>query len=107
MEEATLWPACICANGTVVMLKKQQERRIMMFKILLMPNTEKFLSLVKQSCGDVLLHLPDGSQCSLKRDHTARQMLRAMQLGRDGISISLSNPNDTVMFLRYMAETAL
>ncbi len=78
-----------------------------MFKILTMPNTEKFLSLVKQSCGDVLLHLPDGTQCSLKRDHTARQMFRTMQPGRDGISISFSNPGDTPTFLRYLMEAVL
>lgn len=78
-----------------------------MFKILLIPNTEKFLSLVKQSCGDVLLHLPDGSQCSLKQNHTAQQMLRTMQPGRDGISISFSNPGDAPTFLRYMMEAAL
>ena len=78
-----------------------------MFKIMIMPNAEKFLSLVKQSCGDVLLHLPDGSQCSLKQDHTARQLFRVMQPGQDGISISFSNPSDTPTFLRYMMEAAL
>lgn len=77
-----------------------------MIKMLLMPNAEKFLSLVKQSCGDVLLHLPDGSLCSLKQSHTARQMLRTMQLGRDGISISFSNSCDVPAFLRYMMEAA-
>lgn len=78
-----------------------------MLKIMLMPNAEKFLSLVKQSCGDVLLHLPDGSQCSLKQDNTAGQLLRTMRPGRDGISISFSNPGDVPAFLRYMMEAAL
>lgn len=77
-----------------------------MIQILLMPDAEKFLSLVRQSCGDVLLHLPDGSRCSLKQDHTARQMLRTMQPGQGGISISISNPADTPAFLRYMMEAA-
>lgn len=75
-----------------------------MLKILIMPNVEKFLSLVKQSCGDVLLHLPDGSQCSLKRDHTAQQMLQVMRPGQDGLSISFSNPGDAPAFLRYLVE---
>jgi len=78
-----------------------------MFRIFQIPNTEKFLSLVKQSCGDVLLHLPDGSQCSLKQDHTAQQIFKTMYPSRDGISISFSNPSDTPTFLRYMMETAL
>lgn len=78
-----------------------------MFKIMLMPNTEKFLSLVGGSCGDVVLHLPDGTCCSLKRDHTAREMLRAMEPGQEGISISFSDPGDTPAFLRYMMEAAL
>ena len=78
-----------------------------MIKIMIMPNVEKFLSLVRQSCGDVLLHLPDGSQCSLKRDNTARQMLCMMQPGRDGISVSFSNSGDAPAFLQYMMEAAL
>lgn len=73
-----------------------------MLKIHLMPNAEKFLALVRQSCGDVLLHLPDGSLCSLKQNRTARQMFRAMQPGRDGISISFSNPGDVPAFLTYL-----
>ena len=77
-----------------------------MLKIIAMPNAEKFLSLIRQCCGDVLLHLPDGSRCSLKQDHTARQMLRTMQPGQGGISISVSNPADTPAFLRYMMEAA-
>lgn len=65
----------------------------MMFQFMLMPNTETFLSLVNQSRGDILLHLPDGNECSLKRDRTAQQMFRTMQPGKDGISISFSSPS--------------
>lgn len=78
-----------------------------MFKIMMIPNTEKFLSLVNQSRGDVLLHLPDGGRCSLKQDHTARQILRTMRPGQDGISISFSNRGDIPAFMRYMMEAAL
>lgn len=74
-----------------------------MLKVMLMPDVEKFLSLVRQSRGDVVLHLPDGSQCDLKQDHLAQQMLRIMQPKRDGIAISLSNPDDTLAFMRYLA----
>lgn len=73
-----------------------------MLKIHLMPDTEKFLSLVRQSCGDVLLHLPDGSQCNLKRSHTAQQLLRAMRPGQDGISLSFSDPGDVPAFVRHL-----
>ena len=69
-----------------------------MLTFFLIPDTKRFLTLVNKSCGDVLLNLPDGTQCSLKRDHTARQMLRA---------ISISNPGDAPTFLRYMMEAAL
>ncbi len=78
-----------------------------MFTIMWMPNAEKFLSLVNQSCGDVLLHLPDGSKCSLKGDSTAGQMLRTMRPGWKGISITLSDPGDGPSFVRYMMEAGL
>lgn len=78
-----------------------------MFKIMLMPDVEKFLNLVMRSCGDVLLHLPDGSQSNLKRDRTAQQMLRIMKPGRDGIAVSLSNSSDMPAFFQYLMETAL
>ena len=78
-----------------------------MLTFFLIPDTKRFLTLVNKSCGDVLLNLPDGTKCSLKRDHTARQMLRAMRPGQNGISISISNPGDAPTFLRYMMEAAL
>lgn len=78
-----------------------------MLKIIAMPNAEKFLSLIRQCCGDVLLHLPDGSRCSLKQDHTAQQLLRSMRPGQDGISISLSDPGDAFTLVKYMIGTAL
>ena len=77
-----------------------------MLKIHVMPNTEKFLSLVEQSSGDVLLNLPDGKQCSLKKDNTARQMLRIVEPGQDGFSISFSNSDDITAFMRYFIGAA-
>lgn len=78
-----------------------------MVKILWMPNVEDFLSLVKRSCGDILLQLPDGNQCNLKQDLTAQQMLRTMKLSGDGISLRFSDPHDAPTFLQYMMEAAL
>ena len=37
-----------------------------MLKILMIPNTERFLEKVNSCNGDVVLHLPDESTCSLK-----------------------------------------
>lgn len=69
-----------------------------MLNILQIPNAEKFLYMVDQCFGDVMLRLPDGSDCNLKQNRLARQMLRMMQPSRDGISISLSNTADTIKF---------
>ena len=42
----------------------------MMFKIMSIPNADKFFSVVEHSKGNVFLRLPDNSQCDLKRDRT-------------------------------------
>lgn len=76
----------------------------MSIKLLKLPNVDKFLNLVAQSRGDVLLQLPDGNLCDLRRDHTAREMLRILRPGREGISIHVSDPSDAPSFLRYMME---
>lgn len=74
-----------------------------MLKIFLMPDAEKFLSLIRRCRGDVLLQLPDGSQCSLKHNDTAQQLVRITRPGRDGISIRFSDSGDIPTFLRYFA----
>lgn len=76
-----------------------------MLKIHKMPNAEKFISLVEESSGDVMLHTPDGSRFSLKENQTAKRMFRVMQPGQDGIFISFSNSEDVPAFLRYFIET--
>lgn len=73
-----------------------------MFKIMMLPDTENFLRVVEHSRGQVLLHLPDDSRCDLKRDHTARQLLRVMRPRKEGLSISLSDARDVPAFLDYM-----
>lgn len=77
-----------------------------MLTFMLLPNTEKFLQIVAHSRGDVLLHLADGSLCDLKHSHTARQLLRTLKPGEEGLCISLSNPDDIPAFLRYMQDAA-
>lgn len=78
-----------------------------MFTFLMIPNAERFLHIVERSCGEVLLHLPDGGRCDLKRDPVARQMLRTFRPGREGLQISLSDRSDAPAFFRYMQEAAL
>lgn len=77
-----------------------------MFKIMMLPDTETFLHVVEHSRGQVLLHFPDNTCCDLKRDNTARQMLRVMAPRRDGLCISLSDARDVPAFLDYMIGSA-
>ena len=77
-----------------------------MFQIMMLPDADNFLKVVEGSYGQVLLHLPDDTRCDLKRDHTARQMLRAMRPGPEGLCISLSDARDVPAFLDYMIGSA-
>ena len=77
-----------------------------MFKIMMLPDSENFLNVVERSRGQVLLHLPDKTFCDLKRDNTARQMLRAMRPSQEGLCISLSDARDVPAFLDYMIGSA-
>lgn len=77
-----------------------------MFKIMMLPDADNFLGLVERSRGQVLLHLADDSRCDLKRDNTARQLLRIMRPREEGLSISLSDARDAPAFLDYMTGSA-
>lgn len=78
-----------------------------MLTFFLIPNTKQFLKLVHKSCGEVMLHLPDGSKRDLKRSEDAQQMLEAIKARKAGVEISLSDHRDVKPFVRYMAEAAL
>jgi len=77
-----------------------------MFQIMMLPDADNFLKVVEGSYGQVLLHLPDDTRCDLKRDHTARQLLRAMRPREEGLCISLSDARDVPAFLDYMIGSA-
>ena len=77
-----------------------------MLKILLIPDADRFLEKVKTFSGDVILHLPDNSTCSLKSDHVAAQMIKMMDLSKDGLSLSLTDPKDFPIMLNYMVNAA-
>ena len=73
-----------------------------MLKIMLISDMEKFLDKVNECRGDVLLHLPDGSTCDLKNDHTAMQMLKMLKNDQNELDISLTDPRDYPVFLNFM-----
>lgn len=77
-----------------------------MLKILMIPNTDKFLEKVNSCNGDVVLHLPDESTCSLKNNHIATQMLRLMDVNKNGLTLSLTDPADVSIMLNYMVNAA-
>ena len=54
-----------------------------MMTIFCIPDMERFLRIVEDSRGKVLLHLPDKTLCDLKRDSTAVQLLRMVCPGRE------------------------
>ena len=81
-------------------------RRKNMLKIMMLPDTEKFLSVVDQSQGNVFLRLPNQTQLDLKKDAAARQMLYLIDESREGLQIDLTDQSDAAPFLRYLTEAA-
>lgn len=77
-----------------------------MIKIMLISNMEKFLEKVQNCYGDVLLHLPDGSTCSLKDDNTAMQILKMMHSVNKELDISLTDVRDYATIVNYMMNAA-
>ena len=77
-----------------------------MFQIMMLPDADNFLKVVEGSYGQVLLHLPDDTRCDLKRDHTARQMLRVMRPPPVGFCVSLPDAREVPAFLDYMIGSA-
>lgn len=73
-----------------------------MLNIKTLPDAERFLDIVEHSRGQVMLHLPDNTQCDLKRDNTARSMIQAMSPRRDGLWISLSDEGDVPAFIDFL-----
>lgn len=77
-----------------------------MIKLLLIPDADRFLEKVNSCNGDVVLHLPDDSTCSLKNDHVAAQMVRMMNISKDGLRLSLTDPADLPILFNYMVNAA-
>ena len=73
-----------------------------MIKIMKIGNMDEFLKNVQKCEGDVNLHLPDGTLCDLKRDHTATQILSMLHSSDRELDISVTNPSDCAQIMRYM-----
>ena len=77
-----------------------------MIKIMLISNMEKFFEKVEACQGDVLLNLPDGSECNLKTDHTARQMIRMLYSENEELDLRLTDPRDYAPIMAFMMSAA-
>ena len=73
-----------------------------MIKIMKIANVDEFLKNVQKCEGDVNLHLPDGSICDLKKDHTATQILAMLHSIDHEMDISLTDARDYAPIMRYM-----
>lgn len=78
-----------------------------MLTFMMIPNTENFFRIVEESRGEVTLCLPEGGRCDLKRDPAARQLVRTLRPGGEGLRVSLSDRGDTTAFFRCMRDAAL
>ena len=70
------------------------------------PNKEKFVKLIEECQGSVLLHLPDCTTLDLKSNSAARQMLKLLPCEGCSLHLSFSDPYDSSAFLSYMIQAA-
>ena len=78
-----------------------------MLRMMLLPDKERFLDIVDHSRGEVLLCLPDHTDCDLKTDPAARELLRLLGPGEEGVDLRLTDPGDLPAYLHYMMEAVL
>ena len=75
-----------------------------MLQMMMLPDRDRFLEIVDHSRGSVLLRLPDHTDCDLKTDPVARQMLRMLDPAEEGVTLRLTDPEDLPAYLQYMME---
>ena len=75
-----------------------------MLQMMMLPDRDRFLEIVDHSRGSVLLRLPDHTDCDLKTDPIARQMLRMLDPAEEGVTLRLTDPEDLPAYLHYMME---
>ena len=74
----------------------------MTLKFYLTPDIEKFISLIEQSCGNVLLRLSDNSLRNLKDDEEATKLLKQEADRCHGVEIHLTDTKDYFKFVNFM-----
>lgn len=77
-----------------------------MIKIMLIPDMDKFIDKVENCHGDVMLCLPDGSECNLKSDHTALQMIKMLHSDNEELPLRLTDPRDYATIINFMMQPA-
>ena len=82
------------------------ERKVDMIKIMLISDMDKFIEKVENCRGDVMLSLPDGSECNLKTDHAARQIVKMLHSDNEELSLRLTDPGDCAAIMRFMMQPA-
>ena len=73
-----------------------------MIKIMKISDMDRFLEKISACEGEVCLHLPDGTVCDLKNDHTAMQILSLLHSTDHELDISLTDPRDYAPIMRFM-----
>lgn len=70
-------------------------------KLMNLKNVDKFVNLVEQSKGDVVLHLEDGNDVNLKKDKNAAEILKFVN-PHATLDLTVKDPDDSMRFVQYM-----
>ena len=77
-----------------------------MIKIMLISNMDKFIEKVQKCHGDVMLNLSDGTECNLKTDHTALQMIKMLHSANEELPLRMTDPRDFIIMMDFMMRAA-
>jgi len=77
-----------------------------MIKIMLISNMDKFIEKVHKCHGDVMLNLSDGTECNLKTDNTACQMLKMYHSENEELDLRLTDARDYPIIMSFMMSAA-
>lgn len=77
-----------------------------MIEITMLADPERFLSVINNSHGDVILQLPDESRINLKESKLTQQLIRLLKTDAGSILIDVTDRKDIPAFIRYLTEAA-